>query len=399
MPNLEHNMDELFRRAADHYPLKINESRWKDIAPLLTEQPTTTPSRKKPGLKKYTVLLLLLLLSLLLADGLIDPGRESLQQPIVSAKQETKADPSVSIRKPTKSKYSIATTKQDIDAMVKQLLHKKETHSYPGKKTLSFRKEKTVFYANTPITRIQSLLKPLYSTSGQPILAGSVQPSPYKKLMLLEKQSLPTGNDKEDRRQQKAFYLGVSAGPLFDEVKNQGLKKTGFNFGLIAGYRIRNKFSLETGLLFAQKPYFSTGQYFSMDKVSGSMPQGMEILSLEGKNEVLEIPVKIKYDFLHKPARHFFSTAGFSSYICTHEKNNYLTAMNGVQQTMTSSYKNRSRSLAATMDLSVGYEHKIGRSQTIRIEPYIQIPLHGMGVGSMPMKSTGIKIGITRFFY
>ena len=127
------------------------------------------------------------------------------------------------------------------------------------------------------------------------------------------------------------------------------------------------------------------------------MPSGMDILSLEGANHTLEIPVKIKYDFLHGDKSNFFSSAGITSYIMTHEKNDYLVTMNGVQQTMISSYKNKSRSFAATLDISAGYEHKIGRSNYFRIEPYIQIPLKGMGVGSMQMVSTGLRIGITKF--
>ena len=79
------------------------------------------------------------------------------------------------------------------------------------------------------------------------------------------------------------------------------------------------------------------------------------------------------------------------------DKNNYLVSMNGSQQTMISSYKNKSRSLAASFDISAGYEHKIGKSNYMRIEPYIQIPLKGMGVGSMPMISSGLRIGITKF--
>lgn len=71
--------------------------------------------------------------------------------------------------------------------------------------------------------------------------------------------------------------------------------------------------------------------------------------------------------------------------------------MNGAQQNMASSYKNKSRSLAANYDISGGYEHKIGKSILFRIEPYLQIPLKGMGVGSMRMKTSGLRIGITKF--
>ncbi len=134
-----------------------------------------------------------------------------------------------------------------------------------------------------------------------------------------------------------------------------------------------------------------------MDKIGSSMPPGMEIVSLEGNNYVWELPVKMKYDFINRNKNNFFLSAGVTSYIMTYEKNNYLVKMNGTQQTMVSSYKNKSKSLAATFDIGAGYEYKIGKSIHLRIEPYLQIPLKGMGVGSMRMLSSGLRVGLIKF--
>ncbi len=123
----------------------------------------------------------------------------------------------------------------------------------------------------------------------------------------------------------------------------------------------------------------------------------MEIVSLEGSTGVLEIPVKFKYNFRQKNNKYIFSSAGITSYILTREKNNYLLLVNGSQQNMVSSYKNKSRSFAATLDISMGYEHKIGKFNYMRIEPYVQIPLKGMGVGSIPVMSSGLRIGLAKF--
>ena len=111
-------------------------------------------------------------------------------------------------------------------------------------------------------------------------------------------------------------------------MKYQELRKPGFDIGIIAGYDLNNKMSVETGLLFAKKNYFSDGKYFSMNKVGATMPAGMNVLSLEGSTGMLEIPLKVKYNIATKYKSNIFSSAGITSYVLISEKNNYLTQLN-----------------------------------------------------------------------
>ena len=39
---------------------------------------------------------------------------------------------------------------------------------------------------------------------------------------------------------------------------------------------------------------------------------------------------------------------------------------------------------------------KLGTVGDLRIEPYVKLPLNGLGLGSLPLRSTGIYLGITR---
>ena len=47
---------------------------------------------------------------------------------------------------------------------------------------------------------------------------------------------------------------------------------------------------------------------------------------------------------------------------------------------MKGSYKTVSKYFAATVDVSAGYEKNIGKFTSMRIEPYVQIPLKGVGM-------------------
>ncbi len=418
MQDLDQNMDDLFRKAADDYPLKLNESQWDEIAALPEQRHLNKAAAKNPISKKYTGLLIIFL-SLLLTTGLITNRFQAIKQisqpsppvenkmiiPGVTNKTTDYTNNKLTEKKqPRQKNYTSQPTLQSfID--YSSSIAKKETIQKKSKKDFSF-KDQSNQSPETSLVNTNLLTKNTTETSNsiapvieKEILAESNKTEVDKdSIHQTENQLLiETPTEKMAPGRNKGVYFGAVAGPLFDEVKNQGLKKTGFSAGIIAGYQFKKHLSVETGLLFAKKPYFSTGKYFSMDKISNSMPVGMEILSLEGNNYVLEIPVKLKYDFSYRTKSNFFLSAGITSYIKTHEKNDYLVLINGLQQNMISSYKNKSRSLAATFDISIGYEHKISKSNHIRIEPYLQIPLKGMGVGSMSMISTGFRIGLTKF--
>ena len=418
MQDIDQNMDDLFRKAAADYPLKLNESQWDDIAPLVQQSRLNKTVAKKTISKKY-IGLLVIFLSLLLTTGLItnifNPGK---QPNLLSPQAENKKSASgitnetadytkskITEKKQAQQQHHAGKSTSALLTNYSPLIVNKESiqKDKPGNKSLENNSDQSP--ENMPVN---TNLLTTYTTE----TSNNITPS-IKLETIAESNKAEPGKDsvsqtenqstientplKKISGRRKGIYLGAVAGPLFDEVKNQRLKKTGFSAGIIGGYQFKKHLSVETGLLFAKKPYFSTGKYFSMAKISNSMPVGMEILSLEGNNYVLEIPMKIKFDFLHRYKSNFFLSAGITSYIMTNEKNNYLVLMNGIQQSMVSSYKNKSRSMAATFDISAGYEHKIGKSNRIRIEPYLQIPLRGMGVGSMPMMSSGFRIGITKF--
>jgi len=46
------------------------------------------------------------------------------------------------------------------------------------------------------------------------------------------------------------------------------------------------------------------------------------------------------------------------------------------------------------LNLSAGYERALSKSWSIQAEPFVKIPLSGVGFGSMDMSSYGILLGI-----
>jgi hypothetical protein len=229
-------------------------------------------------------------------------------------------------------------------------------------------------------------------------IAGNELMDPKKKGSLVNDffNNNPVNGDENIHKTGQRFYWGIVAGPQFNEVKHQGMKKAGMEGGVLIGYKLKERLALESGILFSKKYYFSEGKYFDMGKMGSSMPPDMKILSLQGSSSVFEIPVRLKFDLVKKNDKRLFVTGGVSSYLLVQEKNDYHTMMNGTEDDMTASYKKAGSYAAAALHLGAGYEQKLSKRNYLRIEPYIQVPIQGIGVGAMPVTSAGLRIGIFR---
>ena len=190
-------------------------------------------------------------------------------------------------------------------------------------------------------------------------------------------------------KQSKGFYVGLFAGPDVSTVKFQSVNNVGFSLGALIGYRFNNRLSVETGLIWDKKYYYSNGEYYK--KNGTPLPP---TTSLDGSCSMFEIPVAIRFDFATKKNHGFFAKTGLSSYLMTSE--NYTFNY----PTYSAPWKNNDlkNNIFSILQVSGGYERVINDKTKMRVEPYVKIPLQGIGNGDMPIASFGIYIGITHSF-
>src|SRR6185437_3399278 len=193
---------------------------------------------------------------------------------------------------------------------------------------------------------------------------------------------------------ENGLYAGIIAGPDFSKVKSEDFMKPGFSAGIFLGYQINNRLFAETGFTNGTKYYSSDGQVFH--EAGAAMPDGMVVNNLQSYSRVLEIPVKIGYRVYNKNRFSLFVAAGVSAYIMTMEKNNYNVTMNGTEEKMVGIYEKHNVKTPAEFNLSTGWEYHLKGLMNIRIEPYLKLPLQGIGVGKLPVTSAGLQIGIYR---
>jgi hypothetical protein len=198
------------------------------------------------------------------------------------------------------------------------------------------------------------------------------------------------------RKGHSGFYAGVLAAPDLSTVKFQSVKGMGFTTGILLGYSLNRRWAIETGFYLDFKKYYSEGQYFNKDKVP--LLQYTDLNNVDGNCNMFEIPVNIRYNLNQGDKHVWFATAGLSTYLMTKEYYAFDGYRNGTYWSGARTYKNPYQYWFSVMNLSLGFEERLGRIGSLRLEPYLRVPLSGIGTGSLPILSAGLNIGITRRF-
>ena len=443
MQHLNNDMEELFRKAADNYPLKTDSADFnKIIAGLTADQENVSPKKKSGENKKYRKFLwLLLLLPLgyvsilqfnkfrageiagyyhLKKNEIVVKDHLSLQKPENFKK---KNDQLKVENKNTGNEHDLTEVKADHTNTARKNItapaqNKEILISSDGSGKNSSKKQfdpndipgfqlPQVFSSNQQVVKSGN---DLYNAGkGNRIISSSlagINSTVVFPLKIVDKNTSSNSDSSGAKPGKKAgngqhkflnhFYAGLMAGVDFSTIKFQSIQHTGFNIGVLAGYHLNRKFSIETGLWWDRKKYYSDGKYLNTVKLN--LPYNIKVIDLSGSCDMFEIPLNIRYNVDDHKKGKWFATAGISSYIMMHEDYNYAADNMGYYYNAYSSYKNGSRNFLSVMHASLGYEYPIKKAGKLRIEPYLKIPLHGLGTGSLPITSTGINIGFTPKF-
>ena len=201
---------------------------------------------------------------------------------------------------------------------------------------------------------------------------------------------------KKQSRKGSHGYIGILGAPDFSTVKYQSMKGVGTTFGLLLGYSFNDRWAVETGLYLDRKRYYTEGEYFNTKALN--WPPGYNLLNVDGTCYMWEIPLNIRYNFNKSERMKWFATAGLSTYLMTKESYSYqYTAWSGGPTDENDwKFKTPSQYWFSIVNLSAGYEQRLGKIGNLRLEPYVRLPLSGIGTGRLPIMSAGLNIGFTR---
>jgi hypothetical protein len=403
MPNLDDHMDELFQKAAENYPLNTRPGNFDDLVRFVAGEIASTPAAVVVKGKRKTALLLLVLVLIATSVStyfITNNNGKPLSHSVPTIKQNNNVE---QLNNEVTSVNSSTSVSESV--LAENILPENKRLSFTkgrftGKTSQAGASADVIHSAIIHADGTGKTTNKANRTSTNQQQINETATAETTAIITIEEKKKATGEEKkatvkpsDQNKIRPSFYYGIAAGTELNQVKNQGMTKAGFNFGIVFGLQITKKMTVETGVLLSQKKYYTTGEHFNPK--NGSMPSNMTIRSLNGTSTLIEIPISIKYN-LSKKENSFYGKAGISSYLMTKETNAYQAIVSGQQQEINSTYNNSKTYTAAGVLISAGYQHSLGKKSTIRVEPYIQIPLKGIGIGAVRVTTTGIQLVLTR---
>lgn len=443
MPDVIDDMDNLFRKAAENYPLNTGTGNWDKVYAALQSEPPVPEAGKKD---RYRRLLLLLLLLPFVLFGLLMHTADNGRRPVSKANEmkilqrpHTETAPAgangngrriiEAVPYPS-GKSRLANVKSNgyqkekgknsrIISVTSINQNAPANKSFPGRPPASVYTEELATPGISKKKTATSLpagqgkdISDIASNNSTDTVAASAIAAPLQQGTQMQlddtagkvpldtlKHTIITPAKQKTLKKGKTvhFYAGVFAGPDISTVKLQKIYKPGFTAGITAGYRLNKKMSIESGFSVTRKYYYSEGKYFSTAKLP--LPYWVKIDNVDGYCQMMDFPINVKYDLRVKSKTSWFGVIGISSYFMKKESYAYRYNSYGQPVEKKISLKESTQAWGSHANISVGYSRRIGKNGIFRIEPYIKIPFKGLGIGSLPITSSGVYLGLIRNFF
>lgn len=190
----------------------------------------------------------------------------------------------------------------------------------------------------------------------------------------------------------RSLQIGILFAPDFSEVKHTDYaNRLGTGAGITLGYQLLNSLSVNTGIIYSHKYYQANDESFHLAR---NIPlNGLRIEYVNGSVKMFEIPLNLRYDISTQGNTIFFVSGGISSYLMLHQ--NYLYYCHSYGLSSPGWYKQDFNSPQnfwfSTVNLSAGFEASLSNSFSLQVEPYIKIPMKGVGAGNVQLNSYGIN--------
>jgi hypothetical protein len=202
---------------------------------------------------------------------------------------------------------------------------------------------------------------------------------------------------KEQKAKQKSskFFFSFSFGPDLSSagIDNPGRVKSQFGVGV--GYAISDKFTVRTGFYAGRKIYSADSSSYKI-ATGGPYSTWPKPYKIDANCFVYEIPVNVVYNFAQSKKHSWFVSAGLSSYLMKEEKYVYnYKSLSGQQYSSRKEYKNDNSHIFSILGLSGGYQYHVSKRFSLLAEPYIKMPLSGVGEGKVKLNSAGVLFTAT----
>jgi hypothetical protein len=229
------------------------------------------------------------------------------------------------------------------------------------------------------------------NNSQLPVVTKNTVTPGEKKLPVTEKNSNTAKADKSKKQRSSFsdnFAFTLSAGPDYSFVKSSQQGEIQMGYGAGIAYTFAKRFTVRAGVYAAKKVYITDSASYKPGFAWATYFSNVE--KIKGDCFVYEVPVSLSYDFAGKKNHHWFGNAGISSFFMKRETYTYYYNRNGTLVSRDFTVNDQSNHLLSVLTLSAGYRYRLSRHISFAAEPYLKLPLSGVGFGNLKLKSGGI---------
>ncbi|SDH01982.1 hypothetical protein ACRQ5D_21260 [Mucilaginibacter sp. P25] len=168
--------------------------------------------------------------------------------------------------------------------------------------------------------------------------------------------------------------------------------KVGSNYGLLLSFGATKKLTITSGVVYSSKPYNTSFANYRTAYVFKNEPT-----DVTADCKMLDIPVNIAYQVYGNFRNKLSVGTGLSSYLMLHEKYtyNYADGANSAAWPQNYTVPNSKGYLLSIININATYEHKINSKVGVSVQPYMKVPISGVGYSDIKLQSTGVAVGVT----
>lgn len=193
---------------------------------------------------------------------------------------------------------------------------------------------------------------------------------------------------------QRGLSVRLVVAPDLSSVGLKNFSRPGTNVGVLLEYRLASRWSVQAGVIQSTKVYRALPDEYTPTRYAHIKPE-----NIDGQCNMLDIPLNIRYDIALRPGladrepSRWFVSGGVTSYIMRQEDytNNFADSNDpGIYGWQKQPVSVQTGAYGfSQLNLSVGYERVISRRLSWQVEPFMKVPLKGVGFFKIDLLSTG----------
>jgi hypothetical protein len=218
--------------------------------------------------------------------------------------------------------------------------------------------------------------------------AGKAKPDADKTVIVEKNKTTTTATKKNKKSFTDKIAFTISAGQdlSFVTLNNAGKLKPVYGAGL--SYAAGKHFIVASGFYVSNKIYSASPTQY---KFTGYTSPYLKDIAADCK--IFEIPLNLYYSSKLVKNHSWLGGIGLSSLLMKKESYDYIYQVpSGPSYSYQKTVDNENKHYFSVLTLSGGYLYKLNNRISFIAEPYMKIPLKGIGAGEIKLNSTGLLI-------